>query len=242
MKRDLKRHKLRTVRESQSDTKADVHRDRVAVVGHDECPRSNDCGLTTLTRRGIFRPQRGTQRCAERNAAKGFLFVSHFRAEKLPIKNQTFLRYEVTDRLELGIGYLWDKQVVRPLANYTLMTERTKRLSLTVGAMVDSLQGGRQGYFLSLGKNLTKALGTPGSLYIGGAKVSNENSLRFIGGANVHLTRRVNVSAQCDGKDLHFGVTLKIATINGQPGCFSLLAVGGDSLGVLGAMQFAVRR
>lgn len=170
------------------------------------------------------------------------MFVSHFHAERLPIKDQTFLRYGVTDRLEVGIGYLWDKQVVRPLANYTLITERTKRPSLTVGAMVDSLQGGRQGYFLSLGKDLKKALGTPASLYVGGAKVSRENSLRFIAGANVHLTRWLNGSVQYDGKDLHFGLSFKVATVSGQPVRFSLLAVGGDSLGVLGATRFAVGR
>lgn len=49
-------------------------------------------------------------------------------SERLAGKTKTFLRYGATHRLEIGFGYLWEQDVVRPLASYTLVTERGGRL------------------------------------------------------------------------------------------------------------------
>jgi hypothetical protein len=167
--------------------------------------------------------------------------VSSLHAEKLRFPDQTFFQYGVTDRFQVGLGYLWKGSVTRPLANYTFFTETSSRPALTGGMMVDSLQGGRQGYFLTLSKNLTKEVGKPFSLYAGGAKVPSESGTRFIGGANLQLTRWLSLSVQYDGVHPTYGAAVKVGSINGQPVRFALLAVNGNSFGALGATRFALR-
>ncbi len=157
-------------------------------------------------------------------------------------KTETFLRYGVTPRLEAGFGYLQEQNIVRPLVSYALVTESRERPSLTVGLMYDSLGGGRQGTFLSVAKALKTSVGVPGSLYIGGAKITNEKNGRFIAGANVPLTRWLNASVQFDGKYPNVGVTARIGSVVGVPVRLGLVAARGDKFGPLLATDVPLTR
>ncbi len=163
---------------------------------------------------------------------KGLLTLSHLHAESLRFSDQTFVQYGVTDRLQLGFGYLWQRGGVwRPLANYALVTERRDRPSFTAGLMHDSLQGGREGYFLSVGKSLPKALPAPLSVYAGAAKITREARYRFVAGGNLRVARGVNLSVQYNGVDPTYGVGVRLGTIKQMPVSFSLLVVNGNTFG-----------
>lgn len=163
-------------------------------------------------------------------------------SEGLAGGTETFLRYGVTPRLEVGFGHLARQNTVRPLASYTLAPETAGRPSLTTGLMFDSLGGGRQGVFLSVAKDLQGVAGIPASLYLGGAKITNENGLRFLAGTNVRLTNKINVSVQYDGRYANFGVTTEVGVVNGAPIRFGLVAAGGDRIGPLIATSLPVGR
>lgn len=66
-------------------------------------------------------------------------------------ETEIFARYGVTDRLELGFGYLRKQDIVRPLVSPVLVRETRTRPSFTTGAMEDSLEDGRQMVFLTTG-------------------------------------------------------------------------------------------
>lgn len=177
---------------------------------------------------------------------KGVLTLNHLHADKLKFPDQTFVQYGLTNRLQLGFGYLWPfgsaqgKQnggVWRPLANYAVVTETRSRPSLTAGLLYDSLQGGRDGFSLSAGKSLPKALPRPLSIYAGAAKITSERRWRFVAGGNLKLAQWVTLSVQYNGLAPTYGVSVKVATVKQLPVSFSLLAVNGDSFGTVSAIR-----
>jgi hypothetical protein len=153
-------------------------------------------------------------------------------------ETETFLRYGVNDRLEVGFGYLWRPKVVRPIGSYTLVPETDRRPSLTAGIMFDSLGGGRQGAYVSIAKDLYKPYGIPASVYVGGAKITNEDGGRFIAGLNVYVTNWLSTSVQFDGRYPHLGVTARVGSIGQAPVRLGLVAARGDRLGPLLAINF----
>ena len=163
-------------------------------------------------------------------------------SEGLAGTTETFLRYGVTPRFEVGLGYLAEQNTIRPLASYTLVPETPGRPSVTTGLMFDSLGGGRQGVFVSVAKDLQQPLGVPASLYVGGAKITNEGGVRFLAGTNVRLSRRVSASMQFDGRYANFGVTTEVARVAGTPVLFGLVAAGGDKVGPLIATSMPLTR
>ena len=58
------------------------------------------------------------------------LYFSTMTSDGLAGKTEAFFRVGVTPRLELGFGYLAKQQTLRPLANYTFLTETAKRPAL----------------------------------------------------------------------------------------------------------------
>jgi hypothetical protein len=148
-------------------------------------------------------------------------------------KTETFLRYGVSPRLELGFGYLWKQGIARPLGTYTLVTENDARPAWTVGVLTDSLGGGRSGVFTSVAKDIQKRTGVPASLYVGAARVSNEGTTRFLMGANFRLRNRGNLSAQFDGRYVNLGVVGQVGTVRGIPIRFGIVAARGNKIGPL---------
>src|SRR5687768_6865418 len=132
-------------------------------------------------------------------------------------ETETFARYGVTDRPELGFGYLWRPKVIRPLASYTFVKETKETPSLAAGLMFDSLGGGRQGLFVSSGKNLNDKFKIPATAYLGAAMVTNEDRPRLIGGVNYFLNRGLTASAQFDGKYSHLGLIASAGELGKAP-------------------------
>jgi hypothetical protein len=174
--------------------------------------------------------------------SRGHLLLTTMHSDRLAGKTETFVRYGATERFEFGFGYLWKQGVVRPLASFTVLTERGHRPSLTGGLFFDSLGGGREAVFVSAGKSLRKPLGRPASIYLGGARISNEDRLRVIAGGNVALTRRLNASVQYDGKFVHVGLTRRVGELGGTPVHLGLVLTRGDALGPISAMDFHLNR
>ena len=149
-------------------------------------------------------------------------------------KTEAFFRVGVTPRLELGFGYLAKQQTLRPLANYTFLTETAKRPALTGGLMFDSLGGGRQGVFASVARNLAPSLGgVPLSAYIGTALITREKKPRLIAGANLRMGRDANASVQFDGRYANVGLTTSLGSVGGVPVRFGIVAAKGDRFGPL---------
>ena len=174
--------------------------------------------------------------------AKGNLFLSTMHSEGLAGKTETFVRYGFTERFEAGFGYLWQQGIVRPLASYTWITEKNTHPSLTTGLMFDALGGGRQGVFASVAKAIPFTEGRSASLYVGGAKISNEDLARFIAGVNVPLMRGVNASVQYDGNHPNVGLVAAVGSIKGVPVQVGIVAAQGKEFGPLAAMNLPLVR
>ncbi|MDX1931747.1 MAG: hypothetical protein SFU56_04005 [Capsulimonadales bacterium] len=154
-------------------------------------------------------------------------------------KTETFVRYGVTPRLEVGFGYLWKQSIVRPLATYTLLPETAARPAWTTGVLTDSLGGGRSGLFTTLAKDIEENTRLPLSLYIGTAVVSNERDRwRFLTGANVRVARGLNLSAQFDGRYVNLGLVGQVGTVGGVPIRLGIVAARGNKIGPLAAASF----
>ncbi len=153
-------------------------------------------------------------------------------SEGLAGETETFVRYGVSRRLEMGFGYLWKQGIVRPLASYLFVTEEKSRPALTGGLMYDSLGGGRQGVFVSASKGFRKTpLGVPLSLYLGGTQISGEDHPRLIAGLSVPVNRWLTASVQYDGKHPHLGLTAKVGSIRGSDLRVGVVAAEGDKIG-----------
>lgn len=157
-------------------------------------------------------------------------------------RTETFLRYGVTSRLAVGAGFLHKQNIIRPLVSYTLVTETASRPSLTLGLMYDALGGGRQGGFVSVGKDMHRALGIPSSVYLGTARISNEKRFRLLAGANVALSRSVNASVQYDGRYANLGLTALAGQVGGIPLRVGIVAARGNRVGPLLAADIPLGR
>ncbi|MCC6403544.1 MAG: hypothetical protein IT207_05995 [Fimbriimonadaceae bacterium] len=102
-------------------------------------------------------------------------------------ETEIFVRYGVTDRLELGLGYLRKQNIVRPLVSYVLVPETAARPSLTTGAMIDALEDGRQMVFLTVGKSFPTKLGVPVNVYGGVARVTTTGDNRWLAACSCPL-------------------------------------------------------
>ena len=150
-------------------------------------------------------------------------------SEALAGKTETFLRYGVSPRLELGVGYLWKQKIARPLGTYALVTETEARPAWTVGLLTDSLGGGRTGIFTSVAKDIEQRYGVPLSLYVGVARVSNEDYTRFLTGTNVRLTNKLNLSFQFDGRYVNLGLVGQVGMAGGVPIRLGIVAAKGET-------------
>lgn len=151
-------------------------------------------------------------------------------------ETEVFARYGVTDRFELGIGYLKKQDIVRPLASYVLVFETPQRPSLTAGMMVDSLEDGRQMVFLSAGKAFPIGNGLAISGYAGIAQVTTRAETRFIGGVVFPLKKGLNFSLQYDGKFLNPGLVAHVGDWNGARVHVGIVAARGERYGLLVAI------
>ncbi|MCW5939852.1 MAG: hypothetical protein KF884_10970 [Fimbriimonadaceae bacterium] len=168
---------------------------------------------------------------------KGYLFLSGMHSKGLAGETEVFARYGITNRLEIGIGYLRKQNIVRPLGSYVLSPEKPDLPSITAGAMVDSLDGGRQMVFLSAGKSFPMSNGLHLSGYAGLARVTTSGENRFIGGVGIPLRKDWKLSFQYDGKFLNPGLTTTIKTKNGALHV-GIVAARGNRFGPLIAASF----
>lgn len=149
-------------------------------------------------------------------------------------KTETFVRYGITPRLEVGFGYLWKQGITRPLGTYTVLTETPRRPAWTAGLLTDSLGGGRTGVFTTAAKDLQADTGLPLSLYAGVAKVSNEGGFtRLLLGTNVRIGRGVNFSVQFDGRYVNLGLVGQVGKVGDIPIRVGVVGAKGSRFGPL---------
>lgn len=173
---------------------------------------------------------------------KGHLLLATMHSDRLAGKTETFVRFGATRRLEIGFGYLWEQDVVRPLASYTLVTERNGRPAITSGLFFDALGGGREAVFASVSRSLQRPPALPVSAYLGIAHVTNEEDLRFIAGGSVALMRGLNASVQYDGRTSHLGLTGHVGSVGGLPVYLGVVLTAGTALGPIAAVDVPLTR
>ncbi|MGI8925004.1 MAG: hypothetical protein ACR2HJ_13425 [Fimbriimonadales bacterium] len=163
-------------------------------------------------------------------------------SEGLAGKTEIFLRYGVDERLEVGMGYLKKQEIVRPLISYVLSPEKRGRPSLATGAMVDSLEDGRQMVFLTAGKSFPTKLGVPVNVYAGIAQVTTRSETRFIGGVVAPLAKGLNASVQFDGRYANVALIAHVGTVSGARVYLGIAAARGDRFGPLFAASLPTKR
>lgn len=160
---------------------------------------------------------------------------------RLAGKTETFLRYGLSSRLEVGVGYLWHQGDIRPLASYTLLQERGRRPALTGGIFFDALGGGREAFFLTSSKDLRSWVSVPVSVYVGVGKITNEDRLRFLIGGRLVVVPGLNASLHYDGKRSNIGLTGLVGRVRGTPVYLGLVLTGGSALGPIAASDVSLK-
>jgi hypothetical protein len=157
---------------------------------------------------------------------KGGLFNTLLIAPDSMSEVQNSIRWGATERLELGLTYLFDESRFLGQFNYVLAKERESRPSLSLGLGVDRPGGMENAVFLIGSKALDREIGPGWSGYAGVLKREEESRLRVAAGAAKVLSPKYAATFQYDGEDGHLGVQTRVGEVN-----ISLLWLRMETLG-----------
>ncbi len=122
-------------------------------------------------------------------------------APETETEGETFLWVRASDRLQLGVAWLWKQEAARALANYTFQTETMSRPRLRAGLGVQGIGVGNPGYFATAEKNWMRE-GWSLNGFGGLGLRSNESHAHLLGGFKA--TRGDwSLGLQLDGHDAH---------------------------------------
>lgn len=119
---------------------------------------------------------------------------------------ETFLWYEVSPRLSLGLGYLWKQNAVRFLGSLTAVPETLTTPSFNIMVGVQGIGDGNPGYAGTFEKNWSVGA-DKFNAYIGVGFRSNENHAHLIGGIKYTFANGLALGVQDDGHERNPFVT-----------------------------------
>ncbi len=147
-------------------------------------------------------------------------------------KAETFLWYQATPRLQLGVAHLWEQNAFRWLASYQLSPETQTLPSLSASAGVQGIGTGNPGYSLTAEKNWRSESGTA-NVFVGIGFRANESHSHGLIGAKWTDRSRLTIGLQHDGHQTHPFITYAQGNAFG-----GLYLIGGKSPALMLGCRF----
>ena len=120
---------------------------------------------------------------------------------------ETFLWYQATPRLAVGVAHLWKQNAFRYLAAYQLVPEKADMPMVNVSAGVQGIGTGNPGFALTAEKNFPMYAGAKLNVFGGLGWRTNESHSHPVGGIKYTPDGRLFLGVQHDGHETHPFVT-----------------------------------
>lgn len=121
-------------------------------------------------------------------------------------KAETFIWYQATPRLQLGLAHLFEQNAFRYLATWQALPETEEAPSLNLMAGVQGIGTGNPGYAASFEKNFRTPQGD-WVAFVGIGFRANENHGHGLYGLRFALPNGLALGMQHDGHDSHVFTT-----------------------------------
>lgn len=119
-------------------------------------------------------------------------------------EGESFLWYKATDRLQVGVAYLWKQGAFRGLGNYVLIEETARLPNLKAGLGLQGIATGNPGYFVTSEKNFSAAEGSM-NMFGGIGLRANEDHAHPLAGMKFSPAKTpFTFGFQWDGHGSHF--------------------------------------
>lgn len=180
--------------------------------GGKACPFCS--GATYTLQEGILLQETGTQTSPTLYTKKWFF--SSVYAPDIPAKGISYLRYGLTNRLELGIGYTWGNDRILGSANYILSKETGFRPALIIGFGSASPLTGKTdtSIYFTINKDMQSIIKTRLRTYFGLFRQIDDKEIVFMAGLIKPLSNYLVSSLQYFGEDeLHLALYARIRSV-----------------------------
>lgn len=145
---------------------------------------------------------------------------------------ETFLWYQATDDLRLGVAHLWKQNALRVLGSMRLVRETPSRPSIYASIGLQEIGTGNPGLSVTAERNFPNSWGTLNA-FVGVGFRTNERHVHPVLGAKLEFGGHVALGFQNDGHQTHFFVTGKL-----DRSVLGLYLIGGKRLGYMLAFRF----
>lgn len=145
---------------------------------------------------------------------------------------ETFLWYDASPRLKLGVAHLAKQGAFRVLGSYQLSPETARVPGLFVGAGVQGIGTGNPGYSARAEKSFDTELGHVNA-YAGIGFRSNESHAHPVAGAKLRIASGFGVGVQIDGHQ-----TNPFATYSEGAWTVGLFLIEGKNLAYMAGTRF----
>lgn len=119
---------------------------------------------------------------------------------------ETFLWYDATPDLKLGIAHLYEQHAFRFLGSYQLIRETATRPSAHISAGVQGIGTGNPGWTGRLEKNFRTEAGNV-NVFGGIGLRSNEDHAHPVAGIKLEMPSQISLGLQWEGHNVHPFVT-----------------------------------
>lgn len=129
-------------------------------------------------------------------------------------RTQTFLYVRPTDRLQVGLAYIWVNESLRLIGSYDLLSPTQRTPGVSAGFAFQDAFENRVSPYLALIKSAgEQSLRAEG--YLGATRRPNEDHLHLIGGLKVSLGHGFYGGVQYTGHDMltFVGISLREASL-----------------------------
>jgi hypothetical protein len=165
-------------------------------------------------------------------AERGKFLLSSVYAPSTVTVAETFLWYQATTDLRLGVAHLWKQNALRVLGSLRLVRERATTPSLYASIGLQGIGTGNPGLSLTAERNFALSVGALNA-YVGVGYRTNERHIHPVLGAKLELGGKVVFGFQNEGHQTHLFVTS-----NFDKATLGLYLIGGKSLGYMVGLRF----
>lgn len=136
------------------------------------------------------------------SAANSKWIINTVYAPTTVTRAETFVWYQATPQIQLGVAYLWKQSAFRALASVQFLSETPSRPSISASMGVQGIGTGNPGYSVTAEKNWQVPEGTF-NMFAGIGLRSNERHGHPLGGAKFTTKDGITLGYQHDGHDGH---------------------------------------